>query len=331
VIPYRGSWLDFEFDPKDNVFVRIDRRRKLPATILLRALGYDTERSSACSSTPTPSTSQGRGYSSWSWCRASARRDAPSTSRSATRAGGSSRPARITARHVRELQKAGIERLEVPDEYLIGRPWPDIVDTETGELIAEANAEITEELLALLREKGKVKQIETLYVNDLDHAVPVSSRDTLRIDPPPRAGGPGRDLPHDAPGRAADQGGRAEPVPQPVLHPDRYDLSAVGRMKFNRRWARRVEGRHPLRSQVATTRSKGGLDNESSDIVRAEGADRYPQRRGTVDDIDHLGNRRVRCVGEMAENQFRVGLVRVERAVKERLSLAESEGLMPQD
>ncbi|WP_295888555.1 DNA-directed RNA polymerase subunit beta [uncultured Thiohalocapsa sp.] len=337
VIPYRGSWLDFEFDPKDNVFVRIDRRRKLPATVLLRALGYSTDEmlalffetdtfhlGEALELELVPERLRGETVNF----------EISIGDKVLVEAGR-----RVTARHIRELQKAGIERLNVPDEFLLGRTLAHtLVDTDTGEVIAEANAEITDELLAQLREKG-IGRVETLFVNDLDHGPYLS--ETLRID------STRTDLEAQVeiyrmmrPGEPPTKEAAQNLFHNLFFTSDRYDLSAVGRMKFNRRLGREsTEGAGILydhkyfsaRSDDTATQLVEEY-GEASDIVDAlKVLIELRNGRGTVDDIDHLGNRRIRCVGEMAENQFRVGLVRVERAVKERLSLAESEGLMPQE
>jgi DNA-directed RNA polymerase subunit beta len=338
VIPYRGSWLDFEFDPKDSVFVRIDRRRKLPATILLRALGYETaeildlffekdrfqisKKKIELALVPSRLRGDTAGF------------DIKAGRKVIVEAGK-----RITARHIRELEQAGVDKLEVPHDFLVARTLAhDVVDAETGELLAKANDEITEELSAQLADKG-IKQLETLFTNDLDHGPFIS--DTLRIDPTSSALEAMVEIyrmmrPGEPPTKEAAQN---------LFHnlfftDERYDLSAVGRMKFNRRLGRHeAEGAGILYDQ----KYFGARDDEvsrglveqygaTSDIVDAlKTLVDIRNGNGTVDDIDHLGNRRVRCVGEMAENQFRVGLVRVERAVKERLTLAESEGLMPQE
>ncbi len=337
VIPYRGSWLDFEFDPKDNVYVRIDRRRKLPATVLLRALGYGVDDilemffetdSFHLGAMPelelVPERLRGETVNF----------EIKLGDEILVEAGR-----RVTAKHIRELQKAGVERLEVPDEFLIGRTLARTqIDTETGEIIAEANAEMTEELLATLREKG-IERIETLFVNDLDHGPYLS--ETLRIDQTTNELEAQVEIyrmmrPGEPPTKEAAQN---------LFHnlffaPERYDLSAVGRMKFNRRLQRDetegpgilYDGRYFSQRNDAFSAKLVEEQGTRSDIVDAlKVLVELRNGRGTVDDIDHLGNRRIRCVGEMAENQFRVGLVRVERAVKERLSLAESEGLMPQE
>ncbi|MEJ2329104.1 MAG: DNA-directed RNA polymerase subunit beta [Gammaproteobacteria bacterium] len=316
VIPYRGSWLDFEFDPKDCVFVRIDRRRKIPATILLRALGYDTEQivgmffetdrfelgDKGITVDLVPTRLRGETLDF----------DVKIKNKLLVEAGR-----RITQRHIRELDKAGITKLEVPVSFLAGKTLAhNVIDKSTGELLANVNDELTESAIETLLQAG-VKQIETIFTNDLDHGPFIS--DTLRIDPTTsqleaqveiyRMMRPGEPPTKDA----------AENLFNNLFFSlDRYDLSAVGRMKFNRRLGR------------DESEGEGTLSNDDIiDVLRTLIDIR--NGNGTVDDIDHLGNRRVRCVGEMAENQFRIGLVRVERAVKERLSLAESEGLMPQE
>jgi DNA-directed RNA polymerase subunit beta len=338
VIPYRGSWLDFEFDPKDNVFVRIDRRRKLPATILLRGLGYNTEQilerffdtdafqlsRDAIELELVPERLRGEtvGF------------DVVIGDQVLVESGR-----RVTARHIRELQKAGVERLTVPADFLIGRTIArTLVDTETGEVLAEANAVLTAELLDALREKG-VERVETLFVNDLDHGPYIS--ETLRIDPTTT------DLEAQVeiyrmmrPGEPPTKEAAQNLFHNLFFAPDRYDLSAVGRMKFNRRLSRGTEEGPGIlydgcyfggRTDEFARQLHRDYDDTSDIIDALKVLVELRNGRGTVDDIDHLGNRRIRCVGEMAENQFRVGLVRVERAVKERLSLAESEGLMPQE
>ncbi len=316
VIPYRGSWLDFEFDPKDNVFVRIDRRRKLPATIILRALGYDTEQildmffetdtitltKNAAKLDLVPERLRGE----------TATFDIKVKRTVIIEAGR-----RITQRHIKKLDDAGIKSIEAPFEFLHGKVIAKtIVDKESGEILANANDEITEELLETLVEKG-VKKLETLFTNDLDQGPYIST--TLRIDSTTN------DLEAQVeiyrmmrPGEPPTKDSAQNLFKNLFFSSDRYDLSAVGRMKFNRRLARdEVEGEGIL--------SKEDIVDVLKELISIRNG------HGVVDDIDHLGNRRIRCVGEMAENQFRIGLVRVERAVKERLTLAEAEGLMPQE
>ena len=317
IIPYRGSWLDFEFDPKDLVFCRIDRRRKIPATILLRALGYtNTEILEIFFETHSISISK----------KGIILELVPERLRGEIASFDIKdkkgniiveKERRITARHIKEIEKANLKELAVPTEYLVGMILAkDVIDKSTGELIAEANAEITAAMLEKFQAAPEL-HMATLYTNDLDRGSYIA--DTLRVDNTKtqmeaqieiyRMMRPGEPPTKDA----------AENLFKNLFFtPERYDLSAVGRMKFNRRVGRKeVTGEGVLSKEDITSVLKVLIDIRNG--------------RGNVDDIDHLGNRRVRCVGEMAENQFRIGLVRVERAVKERLSLAESEGLMPQE
>ncbi|WP_282270678.1 DNA-directed RNA polymerase subunit beta [Stenotrophomonas sp. PS02298] len=339
IIPYRGSWLDFEFDPKDALFTRIDRRRKLPVSVLLRALGYNNEEMLAeffevntfhinpdegVQLELVPERLRGETLNF----------DLADGDKVIVEAGK-----RITARHIKQLQASGIAALAVPDDYIVGRILShDVVDANTGELLAQANDEISDEQLQNFRKAG-VDAVGTLWVNDLDRGPYLSN--TLRIDGTKtqlealveiyRMMRPGEPPTKDA--------------AQNLFHNlfftfERYDLSTVGRMKFNRRVGRKeVTGESVLYDRKYFGERN---DEESKRLVAAhgEGSDildvikvltEIRNGRGVVDDIDHLGNRRVRSVGEMAENVFRVGLVRVERAVKERLSMAESEGLTPQE
>jgi len=339
IIPYRGSWLDFEFDPKDALFTRIDRRRKLPVTVLLRALGYNNEEMLAqffeintfhidpkegVQLELVPERLRGETLDF----------DLADGDKVIVEAGK-----RITARHVKQLEASGIAALAVPDSYLIGRILShDVVDPNTGELLALANDEINDDHLTKFR-KADVAAVGTLWVNDLDRGAYLSN--TLRIDASKtqlealveiyRMMRPGEPPTKDA--------------AQNLFHNlfftfERYDLSGVGRMKFNRRLGRKeVTGASVLYDakyfaerkdeESARLRAACGGMSDILDAIRV--LTEIRNGRGTVDDIDHLGNRRVRSVGEMAENVFRVGLVRVERAVKERLSMAESEGLTPQE
>ena len=322
VIPYRGSWLDFEFDPKDCLFVRIDRRRKLPVTILLRALGLTTEEIlETFFETSSFHIKKNKGsIPEFILDLVPERLRGEIASFDIKDKSGKviiERGRRISARYIRDLEKANVKQLLVPKEYVIGKSIAQpIIDSETGEVIAEANTEITTDLLAKFVEAG-VTDFNTLYTNDLDRGSYIS--DTLRIDPTTsdiealveiyRMMRPGEPPTKEA----------AEALFQNLFFtPERYDLSAVGRMKFNRR-----VGRKELTGE--TVLSKEDIIDVLKVLIDIRDG------KGQVDDIDHLGNRRVRSVGEMAENQFRVGLVRVERAVKDRLSLVESEGLMPQD
>ena len=316
IIPYRGSWLDFEFDSKDALFTRIDRRRKLPVTILLRALGYNNEEMLGIFHEKNDFNLGKEGAE----LALVAERLRGETLNFDVVAGDKvivESGKRITARHVKQLEQSGIKVLAVPDDYLVGRILArDIVDAKTGELLASANDELTDDHLAKLRKHG-VTEFSTLWVNDLDRIPALSN--TLRIDP--------TRTPLEAlveiyrmmrPGEPPTKEAAQNLFQNLFFTLDRYDLSGVGRMKFNRRVGRKeVVG-------------PGVLDND--DILAVlKVLIEIRNGKGIVDDIDHLGNRRVRSVGEMAENTFRVGLVRVERAVKERLSLAESEGLTPQE
>ncbi len=317
VIPYRGSWLDFEFDPKDLVFVRIDRRRKLPATVLLRALGYTSqEMLEMFFETNVFRVGKDGGFV-LELMPERLRGEIAAFDIVADDEIIVEEGRRITARHIRQMEKAGIKELDVTSDYILGRALArDMVDQETGEILYECNAEITQEVLDKLLE-SKVDVIPTLFVNDLDCGAFIS--DTLRSDITRTELDALVEIyrmmrPGEPPTKEA-----AENLFNNLFFTlERYDLSAVGRMKFNRRLGRdEVEGEGTLAREDIVDVLKALVDIRNG--------------KGMVDDIDHLGNRRVRSVGEMAENQFRVGLVRVERAVKERLSMAESEGLMPQD
>ena len=341
VIPYRGSWLDFEFDAKDCVYARIDRRRKLPVTILLRALGYTDEQVLDLFFEKNTFYLSPQGIE-LALVPARLRGETASFE---IKVGGKvivEEGRRITARHVRQLEDAGVDRLPVPAEYLVGKILAhDVVNTETGELLAKANEVLAAATVAKLVQAG-VSEVRVLYVNDLDRGPFIS--DTLRIDPAKnrmealveiyRMMRPGEPPTRDA----------AENLFQNLFfNAERYDLSGVGRMKFNRRVGRtEIKGPGILYDAPHFTRRAQNGDAIAQSLVEHYGptSDIIDVLRtlidirngnGTVDDIDHLGNRRVRSVGEMAENAFRVGLVRVERAVKERLTIAESEGLMPQD
>ena len=336
VIPYRGSWLDFEFDVKDIVYARIDRRRKLPVTILLRALFdepnpndpnaisvnerilglfFDTNtvriEDDQFHLDLVPERLQGE----------TAGFDIMIGDRVLLKAGE-----RVKAKHVRDLDKAGVQRLRVPSEYLVGKILAhDLRDPETGEQLAQANDELTPDKLEKIQVSG-ITEFQTLYVNEVNRGPYLSN--TLRADPTRsqwdaqveiyRMMRPGEPPTKDA--------------AQRLLHDlffsaERYDLSDVGRMKFDSRVSHR---RTPIPGMPTKEHPPGVLSMEDILAVLKVLID-IRNGNGQVDDIDHLGNRRIRCVGEMTENVFRIGLVRVERAVKERLSLAESEGLTPQD
>ncbi|MCH2325228.1 MAG: DNA-directed RNA polymerase subunit beta, partial [Pseudomonadales bacterium] len=322
VIPYRGSWLDFEFDPKDMVYVRIDRRRKLPATVLLRALEFSSEEI------------LGMFYENNSF-KITQKKDQDAEIKLKlvpARLRGEvltfpikdkkgklivEEGRRITSRHIRQMETAKLTALTISNDFLVGTSLAkDIVNEETGEVLFPCNAEITEELIAEFVEQS-VKEFETIYTNDLECGPFVS--DTLRIDTTTSKLEAMVEIYRMMrPGEPPTKESAENLFSNLFFSPERYDLSAVGRMKFNRRLGRPESEGEPVLSTddiVDVLKTLVGIRNGF----------------GSVDDIDHLGNRRIRSVGEMAENQFRVGLVRVERAVKERLSMADSEGLMPQD
>ncbi|MBW7903502.1 MAG: DNA-directed RNA polymerase subunit beta [Rhodocyclaceae bacterium] len=388
VIPYRGSWLDFEFDPKDILFFRVDRRRKMPVTTLLKAIGLTPEQilrtffdfdtffvgKKTVDFELVPERLRGE-VARFDFCDRSGKVIV-------------AKDKRITAKHIRDLDAAGIKRIAVPEDFVVGRVVAqNIIDRETGEILAGANDEITESLLKKLQEAG-VEELQTLYTNDLDRGAFISN--TLRTDETVsrqaarvaiyRMMRPGEPPTEEA----------VEMLFQGLFYSDeRYDLSAVGRMKFNRRLQRPDVIEHKVMvSQVpskneavvnAIIEIAGGVASAVQDLLgelhygpravaenltqaeaealaaklKSLGAQSEVREqltlsprdiveviqilvelrngRGEIDDIDHLGNRRVRSVGELAENQFRAGLVRVERAVKERLSQAESDNLMPHD
>ena len=325
IIPYRGSWLDLEFDHKDKLFVRIDRKRKLPATILLRALGISNEEILALFFDTHKIKRIGSEFYwvlNFEHLRGEvANFDIKGPDGEVIVESGR----RINARHLRKLESSGITSVPIPYEYdegnlnsfLLGKILAhEVIDPVTGEKIVAANEELTEENLKNLM-SNQIDGFEILYTNELDRGPYIS--DTLAIDTTTtqleayveiyRMMRPGE-----------------PPTPEAAqalfnnlfFSEDRYDLSAVGRMKFNRR-----VGRDKLTG-------KGILSNDDIlDVMRTLIDIR--NGKGVIDDIDHLGNRRVRSVGEMIENQFRIGLVRVERAVKERLSLPEVESMMPQE
>ena len=317
IIPYRGSWLDFEFDPKDILYFRVDRRRKMPVTILLKAIGLNNEQilanffnfdhfaltANGASMEFVPERLRGQ----------LANFDVLDKNGVVV----IQKDKRINAKHIRELEAAKTKTIVVPDDYLVGRVVArNIVDPDSGEILAYANDEITEDLLATLRDAG-IKQLETIYTNDLDSGAYISQ--TLRTDETAdqmaariaiyRMMRPGEPPTEDA----------VEALFQRLFYSeDTYDLSRVGRMKVNSRLNRpEMEGAMVLSNEDILDTIKSLVDLRNG--------------KGEVDDIDHLGNRRVRCVGELAENQFRAGLSRVERAVKERLGQAETENLMPHD
>ena len=321
VIPYRGSWLDFEFDPKDMVYVRIDRRRKLPSTVLLRALGFNSQEILEMFYENNSFKIKRKGKESsiaLELVPARLRGDVltfPIKDKKGKVIVEEGR--RITSRHIRQMETAKLTELTVSSDFVVGTPLAqDIIDPETGEVLYACNSEITEELVEQFFERG-ISEFQTIYTNDLDCGPFIS--DTLRNDATTSKLEAMVEIYRMMrPGEPPTKESAENLFSNLFFSPERYDLSAVGRMKFNRRLGRSVSTGAPV------------LDTDDIvDVLKTLVGIR--NGFGSVDDIDHLGNRRIRSVGEMAENQFRVGLVRVERAVKERLSMADSEGLMPQD
>ncbi len=317
IIPYRGSWLDFEFDPKDILYFRVDRRRKMPVTILLKAIGLKPEAilahffvndnfrlmETGAQLELVPDRMRGE----------VARFDITDK----TGAVVVEKDKRITARHLRQLEQTGTTHLSVPEDLLIGRIVArNMVDADTGEIVARANEELTETLLKKLRAAG-IQDLPCLFTNELSQGAYISQ--TLAIDETAdqtaarvaiyRMMRPGEPPTEDA----------VEALFNRLFYnADTYDLSRVGRMKFNARVGRQsAEGDMTLSNEDILDVVKILVDLRNGN--------------GDVDDIDHLGNRRVRCVGELAENQYRSGLARIEKAVKERLGQAETEALMPHD
>lgn len=315
IIPYRGSWLDFEFDPKDHLFIRIDRRRKLPATIILRALNYSTEEileiffekvnfylnNKQIKMELIPERLRGE----------TASFDIKSKGKVYIEKGR-----RITAKNIIDLEKNNIKLIEIPVEYFIGKIVAKNYLNKNKEIIIHANNQLTNEILIKLKNEG-YNHIETIFTNDLDHGPYIS--ETLRIDTTIdklsalieiyRMMRPGEPPTKEAAENLFDNLFFSE---------EKYDLSAVGRMKFNRSLFRE-------KTKGFNTLSKEDIIDVMKKLISIRNG------KKEIDDIDHLGNRRIRSIGEMAENQFRIGLIRVERAVRERLSLGDFDNLMPQD
>ena len=339
IIPYRGSWLDFEFDPKDLLYFRIDRRRKMPVTILLKALGF------------TPEQILDMFYDKEQYYLS---KDGVHTNLIPSRLKGETakfdlvdkdgkvlvqKGKRINAKNIRDIVAADIKWLEVEPESLIGKVLAaDVVVPDTGEVLAKTNDEITEELLAQFDIQG-IKEISTLYINDLDQGGYISN--TLRTDETE-----GQQAARIAiyrmmrPGEPPTEDAVEALFNRLFFNEDSYDLSRVGRMKFNTRTYQQKLLEAQLESWYGRLMMQtfANADKEGNNVLTIPDivsviATLVELRNGhgEVDDIDHLGNRRVRSVGELAENQFRSGLSRVERAVKERLNQAESENLMPHD
>ncbi|MDO4642371.1 MAG: DNA-directed RNA polymerase subunit beta [Cardiobacteriaceae bacterium] len=317
IIPYRGSWLDFEFDAKDLLYCRIDRRRKLPVTVLLHALGYsDADILKEFFETQSFKITKNKGlelkFLPEQFKGEAVAFDIVADGDVIVEAGK-----RITSRHVRLLEQKKVTSQVVPIDFVVGKILAkDLVDKDSGELILKANTVLLEEHLIKFVELG-VKSFEVLYVNELDRGAYIA--DTLRVDE-----STGQD---DAraeiyrmmrPGEPPTKDAADTLFENLFFNEERYDLSRVGRMKFNRR--------------LGITENAGSGVLSKEDVLRVlKTLIAIKDGEGTVDDIDHLGNRRIRCVGEMAANAFRIGLVRLERSIKERLSQVESEQLTPKD
>jgi len=318
VIPYRGSWLDFEFDPKDILFVRIDRRRKMPATVLIKSLGLSDEEILNYFYKYETISVDGKQISKsvvpelLVFQRAVRDIKNPKNEEVLVKKGRKfSRPA------LEKIAAAKIKEIPIELEEILGRVAAhDVVDKETGEVILECNEVLTEEKWTEIRSR-KIDSIDLLYIDNLN--VGPYIRNTLMVDKVK--------IPQEAileiyrrlrPGDPATPEAAQNFFENLFFNPERYDLSKVGRLKINYKFGYDI----PL--EITTLRKEDILDTVRYLVNLKDGY-------GQVDDIDHLGNRRVRAVGELLENQFRIGLVRMERAIKERMSLQELETLMPYD
>jgi DNA-directed RNA polymerase subunit beta len=317
VIPYRGSWLDFEFDHKDILYVRIDRRRKLPATVLLKALGFSTEELLNYYYDVENIVIEGEGFKKrvnldlLIGQRASSDIVAPDGEVlvKANR--------KFTKVAIRKLAEKEIEFIPVPAEEVVGKAASvDIVDTATGEILVECNEEITADKLQTLRDRG-INEFAVLFIDNI--FVGPYLRETLLLDK--------MATPDDArieiyrrlrPGDPPTVKSAAALFEGLFFVPERYDLSVVGRIKLNYKLGVKI-------AAETTTLTKEDILEVVRYLIDLRNG------KGVIDDIDHLGNRRVRAVGELLENQYRVGLVRMERAIKERMSLQEVDSLMPHD
>ncbi len=318
VIPYRGSWLDFEFDHKDILFVRIDRRRKMPATVLLKALGYSLESLLNYYYKSEEILIEGERIFKVANPELLANQKAPAdiinpkTGEIIVKANR-----KFTKAAIRKMEENGIKSIPVTEEEVVGKfSCHDVVDPSTGEVIVECNDEITAAKLTEIKVRG-IASINLLFIDNLYSTS--SFRDTLLADKMSST--------EDA---LIEIYRRLRPGDPPTIksavamfgnlffNPERYDLSAVGRLKLNYKLGLTT----PLDCQILTKEDILEVVHYLIDLKNG---------KGNIDDIDHLGNRRVRAVGELLENQYRIGLVRMERAIKERMSLQEVENLMPHD
>jgi DNA-directed RNA polymerase subunit beta len=314
IIPYRGSWLDFEFDHHDHMYVRIDRRRKLPITTLLRAMGYDSAtilamffesisiklKAKSCDIEINPADLKGN----------IAEFDIKNGSDIVVESGR-----RITAKHIKAL--TGVKKLNTGLNYLLGKVVSkDVIDKETGEVLVESNTSIDEEILEKLQENN-IKSIDILYINESTGGAYIS--DTLRVDETTTELEARVSIYHVMrPGEPATEEAVNSLFKTLFFSGTRYDLSKVGRMKLNRR--------------LGIDSEEGDMLLSNDDIVKViNKLIDVKNGNDNIDDVDTLANRRVRAIGEMIENQFRIGLARVEKVVKDSLNLAETDELTPQD
>jgi DNA-directed RNA polymerase subunit beta len=339
IIPYRGSWIDFEFDNKDILYVRIDRRRKLPVTVLLKALGYTTqELLDYFYDREEIFIEKGKFLKEVSYDLLVGQRATKDIVDPKTKEVFVRKNRKITKLIVKKLEAAKIRSIPIEASDLFGRYLAaDLVDEKTGEVIAECNEPIDEKILEEIK-KRKIERFKILFIDNI--TVSSSLRDTLLVDKMGMSREEKERFAATGAGKSPDESvtekaiieiyRRLRPGDPPTLdtarnlfynlffNPDRYDLSKVGRMKLNLKMGLDI----PL--EVTVLRREDILDVVKYLINLKDG-------RGAVDDIDHLGNRRIRTVGELLENQYHIGLIRIEKAIKERMSLQEVETLMPHD
>ncbi|WWO99514.1 MAG: DNA-directed RNA polymerase subunit beta [Candidatus Dasytiphilus stammeri] len=318
IIPYRGSWLDFEFDPRDHLFLRIDRRRKLPVTVILRAMNYTTEDILDIFFDKTLFKIKNNQFK----MELIPERLLGETLPFNIESNGIiyvEKGRRVTSKHIRLLKKDNLKEIDVPREYLIGKVVAkDYFNPLNGELICSANTKLSLELLDKIS-KMEYKFIYTIFTNDLDHGSYIS--ETIRIDSSIDKSSALTEIYRVMRPGEPPTGDNADILFKNLFFSEeKYDLSAVGRMKLNVS----VNNEDIQRSLILTPQD---IINVIKKLISIRNG------KGSIDDIDHLGNRRIRSVGEMIENQFRMGLIRLERAVKERLSAAtvENDNLTPQD
>ncbi len=317
IIPARGSWFDFEFDTKDTLFVRIDRRKKLHATIILKALGFSEEQilrtyypieeikiSKGTATREVTSVLAG--------LRALKNIETPRSKEVLVKEGG-----RITKASLKKIEAAGIKEIPISREELVDRvTLTDIIDPETGEVLLESNEQITEEIAENIFSM-KISSLQLLFIDGIRYLP--SLRDTLKLDKVNTTDEALVEIYKKLrPGEPPSIKDAQKLFEGLFFEPKRYDLSVVGRLKLNKRLGLDV----PLETRVLTEKDIIEILRYLFDLRAG---------KGEVDDIDHLGNRRVRAVGELLENQFRIGLVRMERAIKEKMTLTELETAMPHD